>query len=269
MKNLFILPFDHRSSFLKIYSGNPKRKKDVEKAKRYKKIIYQAFVKATKRYKNKKEYGILIDEQYGKSIIKKAQKDGYVTSVCFEKSGKKKFELEYKNIEQKINDIKPTFIKLLIQNTQITTQALKQIQKVQEKTKKQRKKLLIEIVVKKGKKHQGTIEAMEKIVKNKIKPHIWKLEGTPSQREMKDLSETCQTLTPQAKIIILGGGDTEKHIIQILQKTKKYPNIIGFAIGRTIFKEAIKELSENKITEKQTTEKISKKFKYFITKWKN
>lgn len=107
-KNLFILPFDHRSSFAKIFQN----KEDIISAKW---IIYEAFKKALSDGISKDSAAILVDEEFGDKILLDAKNTGFTTILTTEKSGQKEFAFEYGNeFTRHIEKYKPTFAKALI-----------------------------------------------------------------------------------------------------------------------------------------------------------
>jgi len=98
-KNLFILPFDHRSSFIELFGfTNPDlsygEKEIITKAKE---IIYAAFKNAVEQEIPKEQAVILIDEEYGDKIIRDAISQGYNVILTTEKSGQKEFTFEYED----------------------------------------------------------------------------------------------------------------------------------------------------------------------------
>ena len=107
-KNLFILPFDHRSSFAKIFQD----KDNIASAKW---IIYEAFKKALQDGISKDQSAILVDEEFGDKILIDAKNNGFTTILTTEKSGQKEFEFEYGNdFSKHIEKYNPTFVKALI-----------------------------------------------------------------------------------------------------------------------------------------------------------
>ena len=107
-KSLFILPFDHRSSFSKIFQD----KDSIVSAKW---IIYEAFKKALSDGIPKDSAAILVDEEFGDKILLDAKNNGFTTILTTEKSGQKEFTLEYgSEFAKHIEKYKPTFAKALI-----------------------------------------------------------------------------------------------------------------------------------------------------------
>src|SRR5215813_3576995 len=114
---LYILPFDHRGSFQKKMFGwdgalTPEQTAEIAAAKR---VIYDAFKQAVRDGVPKEKAGILVDEQFGASILRDATRDGYSTSCSAEKSGQDEFDFEYgDNFAKHIEAFRPTFCKVLV-----------------------------------------------------------------------------------------------------------------------------------------------------------
>ena len=80
MTELFILPFDHRGSFMKIVgASSPPTEADIAKAREYKKIIFDAFKKSVAGGVPKDKAGVLVDEWLGAEIL--AAEDGVVVNM--------------------------------------------------------------------------------------------------------------------------------------------------------------------------------------------
>ncbi|MDD4661672.1 MAG: DUF2090 domain-containing protein [Candidatus Pacebacteria bacterium] len=267
---LYILPFDHRSSFIKILE-NPNKKK-VEELKQ---IIFEGFLKVYNSSKNKKNLGILVDEKYGKSIIKYAQENKITLCLPIEKSGKKILELEYKDLKE-VKKINPDYIKILIRYNPLNIKENKKqitiLKKVNTFCLKNNYKTILELLVPPTKKDleltkdydkylriERTLVAIKEIQEN-IKVNIWKLEGF-REKEWKEINKIIKN---DSKIIFLGRGESKAKVKKWLIESKKIKNIIGFAIGRTTFMEPIEKYINGLITREKASQKIANNFKYFI-----
>jgi Uncharacterized protein conserved in bacteria (DUF2090) len=82
-KPLYILPYDHRSSFEKGLYGwsgalSPEQTDRIAKTKS---VIYDAFKLALSKGLPKERAGILVDEQFGAAILGDAIRNGYITAM--------------------------------------------------------------------------------------------------------------------------------------------------------------------------------------------
>lgn len=283
MSKLYILPFDHRSSFSQIILETSKPDKtQKEKIKEFKKIIFNGLLLSIKDIKEKKNYAILVDEEYGKDIINQAKEKKIKTCLPIEKSGEKVLKLEYgKKYQEHINKFSPDYIKILIRynpkDAKTNQKQLQVLSDVKSFCKENKYKTIIELLVPPTKKEleqfqnqetydkearaNNTVQAIQEI-KNIFKPTIWKLEGF----EKKDWGKII-TATKGSKIILLGRGEDEKKVKNWLKTAGNIDNVIGFAIGRTVFLDAIKDFHQGKISSEQASKNISKKFISFINHW--
>src|SRR5262245_2843421 len=94
---LYIMPFDHRESFqLKMFGwkGSLTAEQTAEIATA-KQVIYDGFKAAIEAGVPKQKAGILVDEQFGASILRDAATQRYITALPVEKSGQQEFDFEY------------------------------------------------------------------------------------------------------------------------------------------------------------------------------
>ncbi|MFA5368812.1 MAG: DUF2090 domain-containing protein [Candidatus Paceibacterota bacterium] len=282
IKNLFILPFDHRSSFFKNIMGikGKPSQKNIQQAKELKKIIFNGFLAGIQGFKNKKDFGILIDEKTGDEIISKAKKEKIIICLPVEKSGHS-FDFEYgNNFGEHIKKIKPNFIKALIrynpENISLNKKQLKKIKLLDDFCKKNKYPLIIELLVPPTpndlkiygiKKYEQkiriikTIEAIKEIQNISI-PTIWKLEGF----NKKDWLKIIDT-TRKSKIIVLGRGESTQNVIKWLSDASLFDEIIGFAVGRTVFAEPLISYLNGDISKNEASLWIAVKFSFFVDLW--
>jgi len=96
-KRLYILPFDHRGSFVtKMFGwhGDLTAEQTAEIAGA-KKVIYDGFKSAVTAGVPKERAGILVDEQFGAAILRDAAANGFVTACPAEKSGQDEFDFQF------------------------------------------------------------------------------------------------------------------------------------------------------------------------------
>ncbi len=121
-KDLFILPFDHRSSFERgllgpdfSRAGRPADPGEVEKLTAYKRVIYEGFLEALDHGVPVETAAILVDQKYGEDLLADANKRGITTCTSVEKSGQHEFDFEYgSDFGKRLNDASPTFAKALV-----------------------------------------------------------------------------------------------------------------------------------------------------------
>src|SRR2546426_5907274 len=126
-KPLYVLPFDHRGSFVTgmfRWKGalTPEQTAQIAATKQ---VIYDGFKAALAAGVPKEKAGILVDEQFGAAILRDAAVKGYTTACPAEKSGQEEFDFEYgEDFAQHIEAFRPTFCKVLVRYNPENDQAL-------------------------------------------------------------------------------------------------------------------------------------------------
>ncbi len=292
-KQLMILPFDHRSSFSKTlmgYSGDlsESQKKKITSMKT---VVFDGFKDALSKYKDITQFGILVDEEYGSKILRSATKLGVNVAMPVERSGLKEFKFDYGNsFGTHLEEFSPSHVKVLVRynpgNKEINKNQLTRLEKLSKFCQKTERKLLFELLVPPTE-HEladlqndfklydhkiraiDTVKAIEEI-SARIHVDIWKLEGFDSQAAWKRVIKAIKGgLNPtDFGIIFLGRGQSKTKVIEWLKIAVKFKEVIGFAVGRTIFFNALVDYKTKKITRAQAVEKISKNYRYFVNLWK-
>ncbi|MBD3359941.1 MAG: DUF2090 domain-containing protein [Candidatus Buchananbacteria bacterium] len=290
-KQLYILPFDHRSTFRSNLFGwdEPINKAQVQKIKDTKQIIWQAFLKVHLKSSFKEYLGILVDEQFGSEILKKAKKMNIVTILTTEKSGQKVFDFEYgKDFDKHILKFKPDYAKVLVRynpsNKKNNLMQLKRLKKINNFCQKKKIGLLFELLVPatdkqlevykdkfnydKKARPNLTKRAIKEIRVFGIEPDIWKLEAMEKKSDWPMIiKEIKKDNKKDFKIIVLGRAAPKKVVKYWLKNAAGFEEIFGFAIGRTIFSPSLKKYRDKKINKKETIDLIAKNYQFFIKYW--
>src|SRR3954447_25970732 len=114
---LYILAFDHRGSFQKKMFGidgdpTPEETETISDAKR---LIFEGMQVAVDRGVDAAATGVLVDEQFGSDIPKRAKEGGLKLSMPVEKSGQNEFDFQYgEGFGEHIDTFDPDFAKVLV-----------------------------------------------------------------------------------------------------------------------------------------------------------
>ncbi len=292
-KQLLILAFDHRGSFTeKLFEIKNRKPTSAEKIQidDAKKIIFEGFVSALAKKVPKDIAGMLVDEEFGTSILKEAKKRGLTFAMPVEKSGQDEFDFEYgEEFGKHILDFDPTLVKVLVRynpasDDTINQRQLKRLKKLNDYLVKAKKTFLFELIVPAtsdqlakvgGSKEKYDldvrprlmVESIAAIQDAKIEPAIWKLEGVDKLEDAKAIVKQVQKGGRKAGVITLGRGESKEHVQKWLAVGAKVPGIIGFAVGRTIFWQPLVDYRAGKINRKETVEKIALNYVEFSELW--
>ncbi len=298
-KPLYILPFDHRATFAKKMFNLPSEAELNEEQKHlireFKMLIYKGFKDAVEKVIPQDYAAILCDEDYGSAVLADAQLNGFITMLTIEKSGVDEFQFQYENFAEHIARYHPTFVKILIRYNPVDGDDLKSRQKEKLKSAsdfchEKNYKFLLELLV------IPTEKQLEKVQKNKkrydseirplltkevikdlhdfgIEPDVWKLEGF---EKVEDYEKIVRAIKADGRenvnLVVLGRGADEKTVDEWietglkeewLEVGPKLEGVIGFAVGRTVFWDALEKFYHGEIGKAEVIQTVSRNFQKF------
>lgn len=291
-KPLYVLPFDHRGSFQKKMFGwdgalSPGQTAEIAAAKR---VIYDAFTTAVQAGVPKEKAGILVDEQFGSSILRDATAAGYSTSCPAEKSGQDEFDFEYGDeFGKHIEAFHPTFCKVLVRynpegDAELNRRQSARLKRLSEYLhgNNNRSRFMFELLVPAEKAQLERFKADKKAYDLELRPRlmaqtigelqdagvepdVWKIEGLERR-------EDCETIVAAARregrnqvgCIILGRGEDDRKVREWLTTASGVPGFIGFAVGRTSFWDPLVAWRGKKITRDAAVAEIARRYQEFV-----
>lgn len=288
---LFVMPFDHRGSFQAKMFGIKGRQPTAEETKMiasYKYVVYEGFLKALAMGVPKAKAAILVDEQFGTDCALDAAKNGIMVAMPAEKSGQDEFDFEYGDqFGAHIEKFNPSFVKVLVRYNVEDDATLNQRQaarlaKLSDYCHAHNKKFMFELLVpaneaqlaKLGgdkKKFDTAVRPglMEKAIAELqaagIEPDVWKLEGLEHAEDYKAIvAQARSNGRNQVGMIVLGRGENAEKVNHWLREGAKVEGVIGFAVGRTVFWDALEGLKNNKHSREQAVNMVANNYKGLV-----
>jgi myo-inositol catabolism protein IolC len=289
-KPLYILPFDHRASYITNLFGwkEPLNFEQADAVAASKQIIYEGFKKAVATNVPKEAVGILVDEEFGVTILRDASRHGYITAVSTEKSGQDEFDFAYgDDFAHHIEAVNPTFAKVLVRYNPEGEQELNKrqalrLKRLSDYLQQSKRLFMFELLVPAEVAQLDRVDhdknaydlhlrpglmkrAIEELQAFGVEPDVWKVEGL-------DRSEDCAMLVQTARqqgrdtvgMIILGRGADDDHVVHWLQTAASVPGFIGFAVGRTSFWQPVVDAEAKHISNDEAASQIAKHFEGWI-----
>ena len=266
---LYILAFDHRGSFEKMFgvSGRAPTPEEVARISDAKSLIFEGFRRAVAEGVPKDAAGVLVDGQYGPQVARAARAEGYLLAMPVEKSGQNEFDFEYgEAFGEKILEYDPTFSKVLVRynpegDQELNARQAARLKRLSDWLHEHGRKFLFELLVP-AEEHQleavgGDAErydtetrpslmmqAIEELQDVGIEADIWKIEGIDSRDACRRIAELVRRDgRDQVSCVVLGRGASDAKVDEWLRAGAGLPGYVGFAIGRSIFGEAVKGLA--------------------------
>jgi 5-dehydro-2-deoxygluconokinase len=109
-----------------------------------------------------------------------------------------------------------------------------------------------------------TVEVIKEFYQHKVEPDVWKLEGFDTKAEYRQVIDAAREGgRSSVSLVILGRGESEEKVDEWLSVGKDVVGVIGFAVGRTVFWQAILDFRKGIKSRGQAVEEISNNFTKF------
>ena len=268
-EELLILAYDHRTQF-----EDSCRENDLplDLISTFKEQVYKGFQKVHEANKNK-GLAILIDPEYGQTILNNSADADYVIGVPIEKAGA--FPLSWLKdgslYQQLLERPAGWFVKVLWHfHTQMSPEEkevqLSQLRKLNEVCTALKRKLMIELIIPEDFPETGSSlgETMSEVYQAGISPFWWKITALDTEKEWQTITATLDKYDPDVGVIILGKNAPIEQFKTWFSVARSTPHTCGFAIGRSIFWEAWEQFAEGKINESQVSDMIAERYQQVI-----
>jgi len=294
--DLYILAFDHRGTITKGLLGVEDREptqEEAEKVSEMKQIIFDGFLKANESGITGGDPAILVDETFGLEVQQQAKEMNIKFAAPVEKSGQKVFDFEYGDqFGEKINEIGADFVKILVRWNPDDDEGVREIQgsrikELSDWLTENDKKFLLEFLVPATKEQLESVEndqarydseirpnlavkVVEEMRERGADPDIWKIEGLDTAEDCEKVSAAIKT-GDRANVIavVLGRGASDEKVNEWLRAGSSVEGYKGFAIGRSIFWNALKGFHEGDKSRDEAVDEIAKSYLGFLSVYQN
>src|SRR4051794_18767816 len=287
---LYILAFDHRGSFQKKMfeiDGDP-TPEETEIITDAKKLVFEGMEKAVERGLDAKSAGVLVDEQFGSDIPELAKKHGLSLTMPVEKSGQNEFDFQYgDDFPAHIEKYDLLAYKVLVRynpdgDEEMNQRQTERLKRLADWLHENDRKFLFELLVP-AEEHQldqvdGDTDrydaelrpelmrrAIEHFQQAGVEVDIWKIEGVDSREDAEMLAGQARKGEGRenVKSVLLGRGASDDKVDHWLRQAAPVEGFIGFAIGRSIWWDALKAFLDGGDRE-QSAEQIADNYQRFI-----
>ena len=282
-KALHMLAFDHRGSFAKGLFGfeGALTAEQRERVSDTKRVIFEAFERAVEQGASPETSGLLVDEEFGTDVARRARAGGFALAMPVEKSGQEEFDFEFGGeFGRHIEDFDSSFAKVLVRynpdgDLELNRRQAERLAFLGEWLHHRDRKFLFELLV------PATAAQLESVGGDKsrydteirpglvvatirelqelgVEPDIWKIEGL-------DARSDCERAAAQARTdgrdgvtcIVLGRGADEAGVFHWLRQGAGVPGYIGFAVGRTLWWDELKGYVAGTLSRDAAVERIA------------
>jgi len=288
---LYVLAFDHRGSFQKKMFGiegdpTPEQTDTISDAKH---LIYEGMVEAVRRGAEASATGVLVDEQFGGDIPQDAREAGLKLAMPVEKSGQNEFDFEYgDDFGAHIEKFDPDFSKVLVRynsddDPELNERQLGRLKRLADWLHEHDRKFLFELLVPATDDQLSKVggdtdrydaelrpelmrRAIEDIQNAGIEVDIWKIEGVDERSDAEMLAEQTRSGEGRAGVacVLLGRGASTEKVEHWLEQASPVDGFIGFAIGRSIWWDALKAFLSRDLEREAAASQIADNYLHFV-----
>jgi myo-inositol catabolism protein IolC len=293
---LFILAFDHRGSFQKKMFGiegdpSPEQAETISDAKH---LIFEGMLKAAERGAEPGCTGCLVDEQFGvpKGIPEQAKQGGLVLAMPVEKSGQNEFDFDYgDDFGEHIERFDPDFAKVLVRynpdgDADMNRRQAERLKRLCDWLHERERKFLFELLVPAedaqlqqvgGDSDRYDAELRPELMRRTIEelqgagvePDVWKIEGIDTQEDCQRIASTARRDGRDGVIcVVLGRGADDAKVEHWLRQGAPVEGYAGFAIGRTIWWDALKGFLAGDVEREAAAQQIADNYLRFVSIYK-
>ncbi len=288
---LYILAFDHRGSFQKKMFGiegepTPEQTDTISDAKR---LIFEGMLEAVSRGAEADQTGVLVDEQFGSDVPEQARKHGLKLAMPVEKSGQDEFDFDHgAEFGAHIEAFDPDFSKVLVRynpdgDPVMNERQLGRLKELADWLHAHDRKFLFELLVPAtddqlagvdadGDRYDGELrpELMRRAIENiqtfGIEVDIWKIEGVDERDDAAMLVEQARSGEGREGVtcVVLGRGASTAKVVQWLEAASTVEGFVGFAIGRSIWWDALKGFLAEELDRSEAASQIASNYLHFV-----
>ncbi len=283
---LYLLPFDHRHSYLKgmFRFEPPLSAEQTARVVDSKRVIYEGFLRSLELGVPSEYAGILVDETFGADLLRDAARRGAITAMSVEGSGSDEFQFEYgDDFAAHIQAFAPTFAKVLVRynpqgDASLNARQTERLVRLSAWCRAHRQRLMFELLVPAtaaqlaqaggdaaaydlAQRPDLMIESIRTLQQAGVEPDVWKIEGL-------DRRDDCARVVAAARVggrtdvscIVLGRGADDAKVSAWLRTAASVAGFIGFAVGRTSFWDAVAAFEAGTATRAEAAERIAGQF---------
>jgi myo-inositol catabolism protein IolC len=288
---LYVLAFDHRGSFQKKMFGiegepTPEQTETITDAKR---LVFEGMERAVARGLDASTAGVLVDEQFGGEVPKLAREHGLSLAMPVEKSGQDEFDFQYgDDFGAHIETFDPQFSKVLVRlnpdgDADLNERQLARLKRLADWLHEHDRKFLFELLVPAtdeqleqagGDTDRYDAElrpelmrrAIEQIQDFGVDVDIWKIEGVDTREDAEMLVAQTRKGDGNESVVsvLLGRGASDTKVDHWLRQAAPVDGFVGFAIGRSIWWDALKGFLGGDIERDAAAEQIADNYQRFI-----
>jgi myo-inositol catabolism protein IolC len=264
----------------------PEETETISDAKR---LIFEGMLEAVRRGAEAGATGVLVDEQFGSDIPQQAREHGLKLAMPVEKSGQNEFDFDYgDDFGAHIERFNPDFSKVLVRynpddDAEMNERQLGRLKRLSDWLHSNDRKFLFELLVPATDEQLASVggdsdrydaelrpelmrRSIEAIQNAGIEVDVWKIEGVDDSADAATLAEQARSGEGRQGVtcVLLGRGASNEKVEWWLEQAAPVEGFIGFAIGRSIWWDALKGFLSKELDRETAAAQIAENYLHFV-----
>lgn len=289
---LFILAFDHRESFERTLFGiSGRAPTDEERAaiSDAKALVFEGFRLAAASGRVPADgAGVLVDEEFGADMARAAAREGFVLAMPAERSGQAEFDFEYGDaFGEHVEAFDATFCKVLVRfnpegDADANARQVARLALLSGWLREQGRRFLFELLVPPTPEQLARaggdaghvdreqrpglmLRAIADLQARGVEPDVWKIEGLDDPHDCRRIAEATRAEgRDDVACVVLGRGADEAAVERWLRAGAGIPGYVGFAIGRTIWWDAVDAYVRGSVDRGAAASAVAERYGRFV-----
>jgi 5-dehydro-2-deoxygluconokinase len=235
------------------------------------------------------QVGVLVDEQFGGNVPQEAKARGLKLAMPVEKSGQNEFDFEYgEAFGEHIEKFDPDFSKVLVRynpedDPELNQRQLERLKRLADWLHEHDRKFLFELLVPATDEQLASVDddtdrydaelrpelmrrAIEETQAFGCEVDIWKIEGVDAREDAETLARQTRSGEGRENVVcvLLGRGASDEKVDHWLRVAAPVDGFVGFAIGRSIWWDALKGFLDGSVSREDAAQRIAENYVRFI-----
>jgi myo-inositol catabolism protein IolC len=289
-ERLYMLSFDHRASFEKELMGitGTPTAEEHQRISALKTVIYAGFADAITKGVPPEACAVLVDEDFGADVARTARAAGRLLAMPVERSGQDEFDFEFgTDFAEHVQRFDPDFVKVLVRynpdgDAELNRRQAIRLARLSEWLHAEERRFLFELLIPATPEQQAdagfsqdsydalvrpglVVRTISELQHAGVEPNIWKIEGLDDRAD-------CERAVAQARAggrgdvtcVVLGRGADLGRVARWLTTAAPVAGYIGFAVGRTIWLDPLREHVAGRLDRTATVESIAANYRQMV-----
>ena len=274
---LYVLAFDHRRSLMTSFFGveGTPTPKDVARAKLAKQVVWEGFLRAIDGGVPRAAAAALVDATYGADVIAAAAARGIRVAVPVEVSGRRELAFDHEDWRERVDRLDPAWAKVLVRynpegDAELNGRQRTLIADLDAHCRTTGRGLMLELLVPPEADQVGPdfdtarrpelmVRAIEEIRSEDVRPSFWKIEGLTETADCERIARAAG-----APCLVLGRGASRAAVDAWLRAAAAAPGYAGFAIGRSIWWDALRGFFDDTTSREEAVGAIASEYARYV-----